>query len=169
MGSTKETMRLGTPNSVMRLRASGSAASEEVVEKEIASPAEAQPFLGQPGVLWLHVQGLGNEALVTVAERLRTSVRGSDTVARYGGDEFVVIAADLDRAADASNIAEKIADMVGLPVPLEGGPWRGGCSIGISVYPDDSTEPVTLLALADKAMYGVKASAESRYAYFAAA
>ncbi|MSQ54482.1 MAG: diguanylate cyclase [Betaproteobacteria bacterium] len=109
----------------------------------------------------------GDQALVTVAERLRTSVRGSDTVARYGGDEFVVIAADLDRAADASNIAEKIADMVGLPVPLEGGPWRGGCSIGISVYPDDSTEPVTLLALADKAMYGVKSNAAARYAYFA--
>ena len=111
----------------------------------------------------------GDQALVTVAERLRTSVRGSDTVARYGGDEFVVIAADLDRAADASNIAEKIADMVGLPVPLEGGPWRGGCSIGISVYPDDSTEPVTLLALADKAMYAVKSNAAVRYAYFAAA
>jgi diguanylate cyclase (GGDEF)-like protein len=109
----------------------------------------------------------GDQALVTIAERLRTSVRGSDTVARYGGDEFVVIAADLDRVEVASTIAEKISDMVGLPVPLEGGPWKGGCSIGISIYPDDAEDPVALLALADKAMYRVKANADRRYAFFA--
>jgi len=111
----------------------------------------------------------GDQALATLAERLRTSVRGSDTVARYGGDEFVVIAADLDRAALAGAIAEKIADMVSLPVPLEGGPWRGGCSIGISVYPDDAEDAVQLLVLADKAMYGVKANAGTRYAFYAGA
>jgi diguanylate cyclase (GGDEF)-like protein len=109
----------------------------------------------------------GDQALVTIAERLRTSVRGSDTVARYGGDEFVVIAADLDRAADAGHIAEKISDMVGLPVPLEGGPWKGGCSIGISVFPDDAEDALGLLVLADKAMYRVKANAETRYAFYA--
>ncbi len=113
----------------------------------------------------------GDQALVTVAERLRTSVRGSDTVARYGGDEFVVIAADLDRGEDASTIAEKIADMVGLPVPLEGGPWRGGCSIGISVFPDDAGEALALLLHADKAMYRAKAGngTGARYAFFTSA
>ncbi len=108
----------------------------------------------------------GDEALVTVAERLRTSVRGSDTVARYGGDEFVVIAADLDRAEDAGHVAEKIADMVSLPVPLDGGPWRVGCSIGISVFPDDGADPAVLLAYADKAMYAAKAKNDARYAFF---
>ncbi len=108
----------------------------------------------------------GDQALVTIAGRLRTSVRGSDTVARLGGDEFVVIAADLDRAEDASMIAEKMSDMVSLPVPLEGGPWTGGCAIGISVFPDDAEDPVALLALADKAMYRVKSGARKRYAFF---
>jgi len=111
----------------------------------------------------------GDQALVTVAERLRTSVRGSDTVARYGGDEFVVIAADLDRGEDAEMIAEKIADMLGLPVPLEGGPWRGGCSIGISLFPDDAGDALALLVFADKAMYRAKTGATKRYAFFTGA
>ena len=104
----------------------------------------------------------GDQLLVTVAARLRTSMRASDTVARYGGDEFVVLASELDRAEDAGMVAEKIADMVSLPVPLQGGPCSVGCSIGISVFPDHAEDAEQLLLLADNAMYQRKAVRDQR-------
>jgi len=110
----------------------------------------------------------GDQALVQLAARLRTSVRGSDTVARYGGDEFVVLAGELDRGEDAAMIAEKVADMIQVPLALEGGTAQISCSIGISVYPDDAETGDALIALADKAMYASKSEKEKRYAYYAA-
>jgi diguanylate cyclase (GGDEF)-like protein len=110
----------------------------------------------------------GDQALVQLAARLRTSVRGSDTVARYGGDEFVVLAGELDRGEDAGMIAEKVSDMIQLPLALEGGPARVSCSIGISVFPDDAQSGEELIALADKAMYASKAQKDGRYAFFGA-
>jgi len=109
----------------------------------------------------------GDQALVQLAARLRTSVRGSDTVARYGGDEFVILAGELDRAEDACMIAEKVADMIQVPLALEGGTVRVSCSIGISVFPDDAEDGDTLIALADKAMYASKAVKGQRYAFYA--
>jgi diguanylate cyclase (GGDEF)-like protein len=108
----------------------------------------------------------GDQALVQLAARLRTSVRGSDTVARYGGDEFVILAGELDRAEDAEMVAEKVADMVSVPLAIEGGPAHVGCSIGISVYPDDAEEGDALIALADKAMYASKSIKGRRYAFY---
>jgi diguanylate cyclase (GGDEF)-like protein len=110
----------------------------------------------------------GDQALVQLAARLRTSVRGSDTVARYGGDEFVVLAGELDRGEDAAMIAEKVADMIQVPLALQGGPAKVSCSIGISVYPDDAQTSEELIALADKAMYASKAETDRRYAYYGA-
>jgi len=111
----------------------------------------------------------GDQALVQLAARLRTSVRGSDTVARYGGDEFVVLAGELDRGEDAGMIAEKVADMIQVPLALQGGPAKVSCSIGISVFPDDAETIEELIALADKAMYASKAGKERRYAFYGAA
>ena len=108
----------------------------------------------------------GDHALVAVAGRLRTSVRGSDTVARYGGDEFIVLAGDLDRAEDATFIAEKIADMVGLPLSIDGVTEHVSCSIGISFYPDDAEDQEALIERADRAMYAAKAAKGQRYAFF---
>jgi|GEM_PF-1249772 len=112
---------------------------------------------------------VGDQALAAVAARLRTSVRGSDTVARYGGDEFVVLAGELDRVEDARMIAEKIADMVNVPLALEGGLARIACSIGISVYPDHAAAGEELIARADEAMYSVKPERGRRYAIYAVA
>ena len=111
----------------------------------------------------------GDQALVQLAARLRTSVRGSDTVARYGGDEFVILAGELDRAEDAAMVAEKVGDMVSVPMALEGGPASIGCSIGISVYPDYAEDAEALIALADKAMYASKSLKDRRYAFYGAA
>jgi two-component system, sensor histidine kinase LadS len=108
----------------------------------------------------------GDHALAAIAGRLRTSVRGSDTVARYGGDEFIVLAGDLDRAEDATFIAEKIADMVGLPLSIDGVTEHVSCSIGISFYPDDAEDPEALIERADRAMYAAKAAKGQRYAFF---
>ena len=111
----------------------------------------------------------GDQVLTVVAQRMRSSVRGSDTVARIGGDEFVVLAGDLDRAEVAAMIAEKISDMVQLPIAIEGGaPWKITCSIGISVFPDAQAS-AELLEQADRAMYRAKAAKDKRFAYYAAA
>lgn len=112
---------------------------------------------------------VGDHVLVAIAGRLRSSVRGSDTVARYGGDEFVVLAGELDRAQDAGYIAEKIADMVSVPLAVDGAVEKVGCSIGISLYPDDSELPELLIERADRAMYAAKTAktaTKRRYAYF---
>ena len=108
----------------------------------------------------------GDQALVQLASRLRTSVRGSDTVARYGGDEFVILAGELDRGEDAGMIAEKVTDMVQLPLAIEGGPAKVSCSIGISVFPDDAEDAEQLIALADKAMYASRLRGGQRHAFF---
>jgi diguanylate cyclase (GGDEF)-like protein len=110
----------------------------------------------------------GDHCLAAIAGRLRTSVRASDTVARYGGDEFVVLAGELDRAEDAAHIAEKIADMAGLPLFVDGVTERIGCSIGISVFPEDGAESEALIERADRAMYAAKAARQQRYAFFSA-
>jgi len=112
---------------------------------------------------------VGDQALAAVAARLRTSVRASDTVARYGGDEFVVLAGGLERIEDVRMIAEKVADMVNVPLALEGGLARVACSIGISVYPDDGVRAEALIDHADKAMYSVKTERGRRYAFYAVA
>jgi diguanylate cyclase (GGDEF)-like protein len=108
----------------------------------------------------------GDHVLTQIAGRLRTSVRGSDTVARYGGDEFVVLAGELDRAEDVANIAEKIADMVSLPVSIDGAAEKIGCSIGISIYPDHAEDAEGLIERADRAMYAAKSAKSPRYVFF---
>ncbi|MEJ2174838.1 MAG: GGDEF domain-containing protein [bacterium] len=104
-----------------------------------------------------------------MSARLRPRVRASDTVARYGGDEFVVLAGELDRIDDARMIADKIADMVNVPLALEGGLARIACSIGISVYPDDALDGDALIDCADRAMYAVKTERGRRYAFYVSA
>jgi diguanylate cyclase (GGDEF)-like protein len=111
---------------------------------------------------------VGDHALAQIAARLRTSVRGSDTVARYGGDEFVVLAGELDRSVDVGNIAEKIADLVGMPFSVDGGMERITCSIGIAIFPDDAQTPEGLIECADRAMYSTKSAGARRYAFYAA-
>lgn len=110
---------------------------------------------------------VGDQALAAVAGRLRMGVRGADTVARYGGDEFVVLAGDLDRSEDAGMIAEKICDTVNVPLALEGGMARLACAIGISVFPDDGESGEALLGRAEQALTEAKAASETRWAYYA--
>jgi len=101
--------------------------------------------------------GVGDEVLKAIAERLRASLRGSDTVARYAGDEFTLILRHIVQRDDVLRIAEKLCRQLEAPIALgEGLELRTTASIGVSFFPDDATTAEKLLQHADIAMYSAK-------------
>lgn len=108
----------------------------------------------------------GDVALQTVAARWQACVRGNDTIARLGGDEFAVIVGQLDSAAEAATIADKLIQALARDMALpEGKSCRLGVSIGISIFPDNALEMDSLLSLADDTMYHCKARGKNAYAF----
>lgn len=103
---------------------------------------------------WGHAAG--DQVLSEVARRLRSALRASDTVARIGGDEFVVLLTTLKRADDAVVVADKLVDALSDPILIGGRELQVGASIGIVHAPEDGVEPQTLLRRADAAMYAAK-------------
>jgi diguanylate cyclase (GGDEF)-like protein/PAS domain S-box-containing protein len=101
--------------------------------------------------------------LVEIAQRLKSCVRGTDTVARYGGDEFTVILPDLHQPEDAAQVAEKILERVVEPVAVGETSVEISVSIGIAVFPHDGTDINTLLRNADDAMYRAKQAGRNNY------
>jgi diguanylate cyclase (GGDEF)-like protein/PAS domain S-box-containing protein len=99
---------------------------------------------------------VGDLLLSAFAQRLAKSVRKSDTVARIGGDEFVIILENLHDAAEAARIARKLQISLARPYTLEARKVKVSVSIGISFYPDNGRESEVLLRAADYAMYLVK-------------
>lgn len=97
----------------------------------------------------------GDQLLKTVAQRLQSCLRESDTVARYGGDEFVVVINHSNEAV-ISLLMSKILASVAEPVVVDGQELQVTCSIGFSVYPIDGLDAQTLLRNADAAMYRAK-------------
>lgn len=108
----------------------------------------------------------GDMLLTAVGERLTGCVRESDTVARLGGDEFVVLLTALDGAADAEQVARKIADALSEPFQVEGQQVFAAASIGISLYPEDGNDIETLLRNADAAMYRGKQDGRRQYRFY---
>lgn len=100
-----------------------------------------------------HGHAAGDRVLETVAERLRETVREVDTVARMGGDEFVVLLPEVRSADDALIVAEKIHAAIGEPIADGAHEHHVGTSIGISVFPDHGDSAEALLHRADHAMY----------------
>jgi len=109
----------------------------------------------------------GDALLQGVAERLRSTLRSTDTVARQGGDEFVLIIEDLDDQFDAAHFAEKLLRAFEQPLLLDGQPLRVTPSIGISLFPGDGADIETLMRKADIAMYAVKGSGRNGWMFFA--
>ncbi|GLO16404.1 diguanylate cyclase [Pseudomonas putida] len=100
---------------------------------------------------------VGDEVLISVADRVRAQLREHDLVARLGGDEFAVLLTPLQSRKDAEHIAEKIVASMKLPVQLDSGrSIATSLSVGIAYYPDDGADPASLLNAADAAMYEAK-------------
>lgn len=100
--------------------------------------------------------GAGDKVLITVATRLKESVRVTDVVARYGGDEFVVLLKGVTAADDVIATENKIRRIVEEPVQLDHGIARVGVSIGWAMFPEDGEDVDALLKIADKRMFDTK-------------
>ncbi|MGA9665205.1 MAG: sensor domain-containing diguanylate cyclase [Gallionella sp.] len=98
----------------------------------------------------------GDCLLGRVAERLSESARDMDTVARVGGDEFAFILDNIEHASNATLVASKVSESISKPFAVGGNTCLIGCSIGISIFPDDTGNPDILLKVADDAMYMAK-------------
>lgn len=105
-----------------------------------------------------HGHDAGDRLLHAVAQRLRGTVRKADMVARFGGDEFVILLTDIGDAASAERIADKCLAALAPPVAVDKLQLTIGASIGIALYPDHADNASSLLACADAAMYDAKRS-----------
>jgi len=113
----------------------------------------------------------GDQLLVNTAERILACVREGDTVARQGGDEFVLLLPDLDNTGDAiyaaSTVAEKIRDVLNQPFNLNGFEASVTPSMGIAIFPSDAENMENLIRNADTAMYHAKNSGRNNFQFYA--
>ncbi len=99
---------------------------------------------------------VGDDVLRGVAKRLEQTIRASDTVARYGGDEFVVLQPVLEDVSGIEELRMRIAQAMRTPIEVPAGSFRVGASIGFSVFPEDGRDAFTLVLRADEAQYRAK-------------
>lgn len=111
---------------------------------------------------------IGDQLLRAIADRLLHCVREEDTVARIGGDEFLIVLPDIDRANQAVSVAEKVLTAIARPFALSEHQIHSTTSIGISIYPDDAADPQELIRHADSALYQAKALGRNTYQFFTA-
>jgi diguanylate cyclase (GGDEF)-like protein/PAS domain S-box-containing protein len=109
---------------------------------------------------------IGDKLLQSIGKRLTAAVRDADTVSRQGGDEFVVLLADLAQAEDAVIMAARILRTVAVSHSLDQHELHVTTSIGVSVYPDDGQDAETLIKNADTAMYQAKENGRQSYQFF---
>ena len=109
---------------------------------------------------------VGDELLREAASRLTDCVRSYDTVARLGGDEFAVLLPDMREAEDLGRVASKMLERFQERFLLSGKEVFVSCSVGIAVYPADSSEPEDLVKFADSAMYFAKRSGRSGFRFY---
>jgi diguanylate cyclase (GGDEF)-like protein/PAS domain S-box-containing protein len=109
---------------------------------------------------------IGDKLLQTVAKRLLGCVRNTDTVSRQGGDEFVVLLADIVQISDAVACAEKLLGALNAPYQIGEHELRLSASIGVAIFPDDAREGDALLRCADSAMYQAKYHGRNNYKLF---
>ena len=108
----------------------------------------------------------GDALLQQVATRLRGCVRDTDTISRHGGDEFVIVLADLSDPEAIATVASKIQVQMTPPFDVNGYELNTSLSIGVAIYPDDGTDFDTLLKMADTAMYHAKEAGRNTYRFF---
>lgn len=108
----------------------------------------------------------GDHLLTTVAQRFVATLREEDSIARIGGDEFVVVLTDLEFLDQALPILTRLLQVAAEPVPVGADMLQVSASIGVTVYPQDDVEAEQLLRHADQAMYVAKQSGKGRYHFF---
>ncbi len=139
--------------------------------------ALAPRHMNQVAVLFLDLDGfkhindslghsIGDKLLRSIAERLVTCVRTSDTVSRQGGDEFVVLLSAAEQWEDAVVIARRMLQAVAEVHSIDQNALHVTASIGVSIYPDDGLDAETLIKNADTAMYQAKANGRQGYQFF---
>src|SRR4029077_13649334 len=139
--------------------------------------ALAQRHVKKVAVLFLDLDGFkhindslghpfGDKLLQSIVKRLLDCVRGSDTVSRQGGDEFVVLLSEMEQSEDAALTARRMLKAVAEAHPLDQHDPHLTTSIGVSVYPDDGLDAETLIKNADTAMYQAKENGRQSYQFF---
>ena len=113
-----------------------------------------------------HTHNVGDQLLVTVSQRLKAVLREGDTLARIGGDEFVVILTDLEKSEDCHPLLDRMLLAAASPVVIDEKILKVSASIGATVYPRDEVDADMLLRHADQAMYQAKQEGKNRYHMF---
>jgi diguanylate cyclase (GGDEF)-like protein/PAS domain S-box-containing protein len=104
---------------------------------------------------------IGDQVLKTVSKRLLGLLRTSDTVARMGGDEFVILLDNPESCESVAMVAARVIEEVNAPMPFDGMTAHVGISIGVAIFQNDGASPAALLKKADDAMYMAKASGKN--------
>ena len=113
-----------------------------------------------------HGHQIGDDLLRMVAERLDQRVRESDTIARLGGDEFGVVLPRVESEEDAVAVAENLREVLDQPFMIQGMEVKVGGTIGVSMFPEDGKDGVSLISRADAAMYGAKRNCKAHVGTF---
>lgn len=108
----------------------------------------------------------GDLVLRTIADRLRSTLRDTDTISRLGGDEFVLILPGLGEGGLDTPLLQRVMDVVAQPILIEDKEFFLGCSIGVSVYPGDADTASLLIERADIAMYRAKETGRNNFQFF---
>jgi diguanylate cyclase (GGDEF)-like protein/PAS domain S-box-containing protein len=109
---------------------------------------------------------VGDKLLQAVGERLTSLLRKSDTIARMGGDEFMLILPKIARVEDTARVAQKVLESFRRPFVFDGHEIHITTSIGITIYPNDGEDADTLMRDADMAMYRAKAQGRNNYQHY---
>ena len=113
-----------------------------------------------------HGHAVGDKLLIEIAQRLSGNLRECDTVARIGGDEFVLLLRGLEQMDQYHIALQRILDSINQPVTIDAITVTVSASIGLSQYPCDATDPDILLRLADQSMYSAKQSGKNKYKFY---
>ncbi|MBQ0719839.1 MAG: EAL domain-containing protein [Gammaproteobacteria bacterium] len=108
----------------------------------------------------------GDDVLREIASRLKRCQRSSDTLARYGGDEFTLLLENIDDLNSVTQVAQRIIDECAIPIITDGYSAGVSASVGISLFPNDALELRELLSFADRAMYKAKSKGRNGFYFY---